>query len=246
MVGICRAESGQTVISIGHHFSNTVLRHLLRGSGGAMAAMFVLLLASHRCAAAEVQVQVTDHDGKPVKDVVVTLSDDRTRYEGINRKWIMDQMNLRFVPQVLVVPTGAVVDFPNSDSVSHQVYSFSKTKRFQLSLYKGKFHPPVTFDKPGLVVVGCNIHDHMIGYIYVTSARWFGNTDAQGLFDATDVVSGKVTATIWSPYITDGDKALTRSVDLSDAHEPKRIEFKLIKPLRSAPEPQPRNPDWDY
>jgi plastocyanin len=193
--------------------------------------------------AAELSVQVTDRNGKPVEGVVVTISDDRMHHQGESRKWIMDQVNLRFVPQVLVVPVGAAVDFPNSDTVSHQVYSFSKAKSFQLPLYKGKLHPPVTFEKPGLIVLGCNIHDEMIGYIYVTPAQWFGRTDANGVFHTADVTTDKVTVTIWSPYIADADKVLTRSVDVHDAT---RIDFKLNKPLRNSPEPRPRNPEWDY
>ena len=74
------------------------------------------------------------------------------------------------------------MEFPNNDTVSHQVYSFSAAKRFQLPLYKGEVHPPVTFDRPGLVVLGCNIHDVMVGYIYVTDAPYFGKTDREGGF----------------------------------------------------------------
>src|SRR5207248_5774076 len=75
------------------------------------------------------------------------------------RPAVMDQKNLAFTPRVLVVAAGTPVEFPNNDSVSHQVYSFSAAKRFQLPLYKGEVHPPITFDRPWLVVLGCNIHD---------------------------------------------------------------------------------------
>ncbi len=77
----------------------------------------------------------------------------------------MDQQGHQFVPHLLVVQAGTEVTFPNSDNVSHHVYSFSPTKPFELPLYKGDVYPPVTFEKAGIVVVGCNIHDSMLGYI---------------------------------------------------------------------------------
>ena len=91
---------------------------------------------------------------------------------------IMDQVNLAFVPDVLVIPVHSTVQFPNSDAVSHQVYSFSSARQFQLPLYRGKPYPPVTFDQPGIVTLGCNIHDNMLAYIVVTAAPFFGRTDA--------------------------------------------------------------------
>ena len=90
----------------------------------------------------------------------------------------MDQVNLAFVPDVLVIPVHSTVQFPNSDAISHQVYSFSSARSFQLPLYRGKPYPPVTFDQPGIVTLGCNIHDNMSSYIVVTAAPFFGRTDA--------------------------------------------------------------------
>ena len=76
----------------------------------------------------------------------------------------------RFAPDLLVIPVGSTVEFPNSDSVSHQIYSFSPAKRFQLPLYRGKPYPPVHFDQAGVVTLGCNIHDEMLAYLLVTDA----------------------------------------------------------------------------
>jgi len=196
------------------------------------------------CHAGALQVQVNDRDGRPVEGAIVTISDRRTGDSVDSRKWIMDQINLRFEPQVLVVPSHATVQFPNSDKVSHQVYSFSRPKSFQLPLYKGSTHPPITFDTPGLVVLGCNIHDEMIGYIYVTSAHWFGQTDKAGTFAIVDNNADAVTVTVWSPYIADAEKTLTREVKITGSTT--LIKFALTKSLRNAPEPRPRNPDWDY
>ena len=197
--------------------------------------------------AAGLTVAVSDRNGRGVADVVVTVSGlDKVRdaVPGHNAEssLVMDQLGMRFVPEVLVVPVGSAVTFPNSDSVSHQVYSFSKAKRFQLSLYKGTAHPPVNFDAPGLVVLGCNIHDQMAGYIYVTDAGWYGKTDANGNLELEGLPATELQVTIWSPRIADANDALTRHIKGSDS----RVEFRLRRDLRGTPEPRPRNPDWDY
>ncbi len=64
--------------------------------------------------------------------------------------------------------------------MSHHVYSFSEAKTFELALYKGNAHPPLVFDRPGVVVLGCNIHDSMLGYILVVDTPHFASTDAAG------------------------------------------------------------------
>lgn len=208
------------------------------------------MMTANLSRAGTLQVEVHDHEGKPLNNVVVTITDELLHATANSHKssvagtYVMDQMNLQFVPQVLVVPVNASVKFPNSDSVSHQVYSFSKAKAFQFPLYKGQKHPPITFDQPGLVVLGCNIHDNMIGYIYVTDAQWFGKTNEHGLFTIDDVDPGKLQVSIWSPIIADDATSLSKTIVVSDAGT--HVYFKLGKSLRSRPEPRPRNPDWDY
>jgi hypothetical protein len=157
----------------------------------------------------------------------------------------MDQRNLAFLPRVLVVGVGTRVEFPNNDSVSHQVYSFSAAKRFQLPLYKGEVHPPVTFDQPGLVVLGCNIHDSMVGYIYVTDTPYFGTTDRTGSVRLEGLPAGDYRITIWSPFIADPPTSLVRMVHVDGSGlEPIRVQ--ISRPLRAQPEPKPHRRDWEY
>lgn len=157
----------------------------------------------------------------------------------------MDQRNRAFVPGVLVVGVGTSVEFPNNDSVSHQVYSFSAAKRFQLPLYKGEPHPPVTFDRAGLVVLGCNIHDAMVGYIYVTDAPYFGKTEAGGDLRFKGLPAGDYRIAIWSPFISDAPASLIRTVHV-DSTELAATRVQLSRALRARPEPGPRRRDWDY
>jgi plastocyanin len=196
--------------------------------------------------AGDLSVAVVDRNGLSVEQVVVTAESMAAKTGSTPHKSaIMDQKNLEFVPRVLVIAAGTIVEFPNSDSVSHQVYSFSDAKHFQFPLYKGEVHPPITFDRPGLVVLGCNIHDSMIGYIYVTDAGYFGTTDAAGNLLLKALTAGDYRVTLWSPYIADSSGSLTRTVHV-DAGQLSSLRVQLNSPLRALPEPKPRRRDWEY
>ena len=220
----------------------------LRRSATAKCLTILLLLAAAPAAtwALDLVVAVVDRDGKPVAEAVVTAADSGSaRGPRAPGSAVMDQQHLQFVPQVLVIATGTKVEFPNNDAVSHQVYSFSPAKRFQLPLYKGATNPPIVFDKAGLVVLGCNIHDSMVGYIDVTDAPFFGKTDGNGSVVLTDMTPGNYQLVIWGPRIADPAASLTRNVSVGPNAET-RIEFHLTAPLRARPEPRPRRSDWDY
>jgi plastocyanin len=210
----------------------------------------VAIAGSFSCAAADISVIVVDHDGRGVADVVVAVTPAAAMPAGAHpavglKPAVMDQRNREFVPRVLVVGVGTSVEFPNNDTVSHQVYSFSAAKRFQLPLYKGESHPPVTFDKPGLVVLGCNIHDAMVGYIYVSDAPYFETTAASGAATLKDLPAGDYRVVVWGPYIADAPASLVRTVHV-DGNEPAAARFQLSLALRARPEPRPRRRDWEY
>jgi plastocyanin len=190
---------------------------------------------------------VVGRDGRGVDEVVVTATPT-----GVNmgssptlRPAVMDQNILAFLPRVLVVAAGTSVEFPNNDSVSHQVYSFSAAKRFQLPLYKGQVHPPITFERPGIVVLGCNIHDAMVGYIYVTDTPYFGSTEAGGSLHLKGLPAGDYRVAIWSPFIADVPASLIRTVHV-DGTEDATSRVQLSLALRTRPEPRPRRRDWEY
>jgi hypothetical protein len=92
----------------------------------------------------------------------------------------MNQIYSSFVPRVLVIQKNQRVSFPNRDDIRHHVYSFSIPKAFEIKLYKGKEIPPVVFDTSGIVVLGCNIHDSMIGYIIIADNAFAAKTDKDG------------------------------------------------------------------
>jgi plastocyanin len=199
-----------------------------------LASTSVMLLAFASSEAGQLSVNVLDRSGHPRSGLVVAVhtADEGARTAPVASA-IMDQVEQRFVPFVLPVRTGTAVTFPNSDSVAHQVYSFSLTKRFELGLYRGRPHPPVVFDKPGVVVIGCNIHDKMIGYVYVTDAAQFGKTDAQGAWQTT-LPSGEYRVEVWSPLLARDEPSLSRVIKLSDA-QPSHIELRLTRAVRAEP-----------
>ena len=202
----------------------------------AMAAVALLCTLAYAApaAAASLAISVQLADGKPLADAVVTVQPVGRKLPAptpINAA--MDQMNRMFVPEVLVVPVGSAVSFPNSDSVSHQIYSFSPAKRFQLPLYRGKPYAPVVFDHAGIVILGCNIHDWMIAYIDVTDAPFYGTTDAQGAWSA-QLPAGRYQITVWHPRMREQTPTLVRELAI-DTKDRATLTLQLTKPLRPAP-----------
>jgi len=211
-----------------------------------LACAFFVLAAIGPAGAADVTVTVHAVNGKPVGDVAVVLEGGTPgpvrHRERVSAR--MEQHNRHFVPELLVVETGTLVEFPNNDSVSHQVYSFSPAKRFQLSLYRGTAHPPIEFATAGLVVLGCNIHDEMVGYILVTPSPYHGQTDPSGTVRIAGVPPGSYRVRIWSPRLADAPPALERRIEVTDGDTP-QVGFSLAKALLAAPTPRPGRSEWD-
>ena len=148
------------------------------------AALFSMsMLWTVPSTAISISGEVVDQHGQALVDAVVTAVSAQklsARFSPAQANVELDQRNREFIPHVLVVPTGTAVNFPNNDKIHHHVYSFSPTKRFEIKLYKDVPSNPVIFDTPGIVVLGCNIHDWMISYVYVTDAAFFTKTDNTG------------------------------------------------------------------
>jgi len=118
---------------------------------------------------------------------------------------VVDQINKQFAPQVSVIETGTTVSFPNRDNIRHHVYSFSPAKPFELKLYSGKPSNPVLFDHAGVVTLGCNIHDVMLGYVVVVDTPFHAITDAQGLARIHGLPPGDYHLHAWTPGVHQGE-----------------------------------------
>lgn len=150
-------------------------------------------------------LKLVDQAGQPVGDVVARIEQSQTSAAARDEEIaMMDQVNLSFSPKVIAISTGTRVRFPNSDDTRHHVYSFSPAKTFELQLFRGNEAPPVEFDQAGLVVIGCNIHDGMVGYIYVSDGQVFGVTGSDGgLTLPTFTAPESARLVLWHPDMPD-------------------------------------------
>ena len=153
--------------------------------------------------AASLTVHVVDASGRPVRDAVVELQPygSAARAPHISGRYVVSQQDLQFHPFLSIIPVGANVSFPNLDPTKHHVYSFSAAKRFELKLFAKDQSRTVHFDKPGVVALGCNIHDAMSAFIFVTDSAWTARTNAQGVVTFADAPSAPGRLTIWHPYL---------------------------------------------
>lgn len=144
--------------------------------------VLVLLLAALPAAeAATVEVTLRDGNGAALEEAVVWVMRRGGQAPARRRDAAIEQRDKQFIPRVSVVQVGTAVSFPNRDSIRHHVYSFSPARIFEIKLYAGTPAAPVVFDKPGEVVLGCNIHDNMIAYVYVVETPWFAKSDRAGV-----------------------------------------------------------------
>ena len=161
-----------------------------------------MILSAAQLSATPLNVRVVDSKGRPVREAVVTFRSNgsSTRPPPVG-SYSVSQKDMQFHPFVSVVPVGAKVSFPNLDSSRHHVYSFSPAKKFELKLFARDQSRSVVFDKPGVVALGCNIHDGMTAFIMVTDSRWTAKTGANGIVQFADAPNSPGRVTVWHPYL---------------------------------------------
>ena len=147
-------------------------------------------------ASAQLEVTVLDQNQQPLSLAVVSVNGVATSADPSTA--VMDQVDRLFVPYVLAIPQNTRVKFPNSDNIRHQVYSFSEARPFELPLYSNREAPEINFDKSGIAVLGCNIHDHMQAYIYVSPHDLSRTTDATG---RVNMPRGDSQLHVWYPSL---------------------------------------------
>jgi plastocyanin len=203
-----------------------------------LRALLLSLLALPILAkAATLEALVQTPAGKPLADAAVVLEPlagapaPRTRAHAATHVSI-EQRGAEFIPYVTVVQTGAAVDFPNNDTVRHHVYSFSQPKRFEIKLYAGKPGQPITFDKPGEVVIGCNIHDWMEAYVLVVETPYFAKTGPDGQVRIANLPAGRYRLQLWHPL----QKTRVAASEIEVGIAPSRLNLVLDARVR---EPRP-------
>ncbi len=179
--------------------------------------------------AGELHALIKDQNGQPIEDaiVLVTPLDAKNVPFPKQLRNEMDQIDKEYVPHVKVVTVGSKVYFPNKDNIRHHVYSFSPAKVFELPLYSGTSAPPVLFDKNGQVTLGCNIHDWMLGYIYVADTPFFGKSAKDGKAHIADVPAGEYSVRVWHPDMKGTEESTVRKV-VPDTTQATSMEWQLI------------------
>ena len=195
------------------------------------AIIFVGLVASLGAQAAD--IRLLDQNSKPVANAVVSFmvkeSASPTAAQTAAKTEIMDQIDFLFHPTVLVVQKDQWVSFPNSYNVRHHVYSFSSPKTFEIKMYKGSESKAIQFSNAGVVVLGCNIHDSMIGYIYVQDQELALKSDQNGrvsldLSIAKHKDNKQLQISIWHPQLS-----VSQSERISYTIDPLQQNEHLIK-----------------
>ncbi|RRS09689.1 methylamine utilization protein [Pseudoalteromonas sp. J010] len=163
-----------------------------------LRCLAIALVALQSSAVGALEIQVLDNDKQPLANAAVWLEGEGVAHLAPENGFKMEQKDKSFVPHILMVPTGAQVSFPNLDSILHHVYSFSPAKPFELKLYRDD-PKKVLFDKTGIVELGCNIHDWMLGYIVVVDSPLFAVTDSNGYvtLDLDVVQAGALQLHVW-------------------------------------------------
>ena len=221
----------------------TVYRRIEGSNPSLSATTFVAALWFGVCtaaAAADLTIRLTNHDGKPLAEAVVFVpaGGSAARPPGPKRASVVQHSRV-FEPFVTVVEKGTAIDFPNDDTMMHHVYSFSPAKRFEIKLYKGAPASPIVFDTPGVVALGCNLHDWMHAYVVVVDTPYFAKSGATGVARVAGVPAGTYDLMAWYPGMS--EPVRLRQVALpEDAARP--LELRLDVPVKTRPRAPPLDP----
>lgn len=204
------------------------------GRGLSALAAALLLMVFGPAEAATFTVAVSDQDGRAVENAIVMLipQSKAGMPEPVSRLTAekkIDQRNETFLPLVTVVPKGGRVIFQNNDTTTHQVYSFSPVKQFEITLNRGQDSPPVVFDNTGVAALGCNIHDHMIAYVFVAESPWTAQSAANGRA-AVEAPSGTYQMQVWHPRLSAGRQPPATIVTINAQDSTLPVTLRLSSP----------------
>jgi len=200
---------------------------------GALAFLIVLFSASAYAAegvkTGTVKGTITI-GGKPAADVVLSVEGlapklMKTKGSVKSAAASIDQREMKFMPRVIAIVAGTKVSFPNNDKAWHNVYSASEAKKFDLGLYAPKQSRDVTFDRPGVVRILCNVHPNMEAFIVVKGHSYFSVADSRGGYQINNIPLGKAQLEIWHPNFG----ARKESLNLVSERQVLTLDFDLKK-----------------
>lgn len=193
--------------------------------------------ATASAASGSVRVEIKDPKGTPVGDAVASLTplDAPPALTPPAEPAVIVQDKEEYQPYVTAVVAGTRISFPNRDKVQHHVYSQSKAKPFEIPLYRGETPEPVRFDQPGVITLGCNIHDWMSAYVVVLATPHFEKSQGDGIVNLTALAPGRYRLEVWHPRAT---QTVTREVTIAndEASQAIAVTLKQDRRIRRAPE----------
>lgn len=201
----------------------------------ATAATLLLATLAGSTGAAQLSVSVSTSQGAAVSDAVVWLEGSSAKYNPPAAE--IGQRDREFEPMVTVISTGSRVVFPNRDKVKHHVYSFSAAKTFAIQLYSGTPAEPIVFDKAGVVVIGCNIHDWMLAYVAVVDSPWFGKSAIDGRAHIANVPLGRYIVHVWHPYQKMQVEVQTTELATAQTRREMKVTLDIAPPAPKARQP---------
>ena len=218
------------------------LRYAFRKYCGSLGIIVVIATAIAQPAALaavpQYRVVVSDAKGGAVADAVVTLRAiegvgkaspaTRPRLQVSTTPVVIQQLDREFVPRITVLPVGARISLPNNDAVPHSVYSFSAAKQFEFEVYVGSSPQVLTLDKAGIITLGCNIHDWMVGYVVVVDTPFAQSTDARGTVSFANLPEGDYELRVWHPQQKTGDH--TSQISVVEQGQPLAVTIDVSPP----------------
>ena len=190
---------------------------------------------------ADLTVGLRDQFGKPVEDAVISVntlaSDVEIPPRPLPLTKVIDQKNESFIPFLEIFRPGDFLVFHNSDATRHHVYSFSAIKSFEFVLATDERSAPISLNSPGVIAIGCNIHDSMIAYAFVSNAPWVGRSDANGSVQIIGLQAGIYSVAVWHPRQYPGKEQAPQRITIDPVVTSVRAAFALSLL------PDPREPD---
>jgi plastocyanin len=188
-------------------------------------------------ASGTVRVVTQDAGGKAVADAVAYLSNTESPapVSPPADPVAITQKDQEFSPYVTPIVVGTKVVFPNLDSVQHHVYSVSPAKRFEIPLYIGDSKETIVFDRPGIVTLGCNIHDWMVAYVVVLATPYYAKTGPDGTAEVSGLPPGHYRLEVWHPRAG----TVSRDLVIAESSETTQVISVVLKPdhrIRRAPD----------
>ena len=194
-----------------------------------MAALVEFSSLSH---AAELNIKIEAFKQRSTDGLVIELIGAGTSAAPVG-EFEINQLDKEFIPLLTIAGVGSSLSFNNQDQLKHHIYSVSKANPFDLPLHNGRSTKIIQLNQPGIIKLGCNIHDWMLAYVYVAQSDRVKIMDKRSIVSFSDLPAGEYQIKIWSPRLRNTRKPVTTSVTLAGGQsQTTTIKVKLRKRIR--------------